>query len=69
MTTLVNHYNRQHRKGYCSKKALQLVRDIEVATQRLVEVGEGIADDFSEMKEPMLEACREARDAGNMFNK
>ena len=65
MTTLVNHQRKS--KSGKSKKATQLAKEIDEATERLVVVGESISNDFPEIKEPMLEACKEARSAGMRF--
>ena len=61
---MVNH-QRKSKTGK-SKKATQLAKEIDEATERLVIVGESIASDFPEIREPMLEACKEARSAGKM---
>ena len=62
VTTLVNHQRKS--KSGKSKKASQLAKEIDEATERLAVVGESIATDFPEIKDPMLEACKEARSAG-----
>ena len=63
VTSLVNQTKKSHKKGK-SKKAPQLAKEIDLATIRLVEAGENIANDFPEIREPMLEACKEATIAG-----
>ena len=64
MTTLVNHQRKS--KSGKSKKATQLAKEIDEATERLVVVGESISNDFPEIREPMIEACKEARSAGKV---
>lgn len=66
VTTMMNHANRKPRRGYCKKRAIELAEDVEEATQHLVDVGEEIAEDYPDMKEPILDACREAREAGTL---
>lgn len=41
-----------------------MVKEIDTATAKLVEVGKKIAEDFPEIKEPMIEACDTAEKAG-----
>lgn len=43
---------------------------VNVAVERFVTVGETIADDYPEVRDGMYEACKEARQAGelNYFN-
>ncbi|XP_057306663.1 catenin alpha-2-like isoform X2 [Hydractinia symbiolongicarpus] len=66
VTTLVNHSKKKHGSGK-SKKAPRLAKEIDLAITRLVKVGEEIAVDFQEIKEPMLEACKEASAAGDVM--
>ncbi|XP_066916590.1 catenin alpha-2-like [Clytia hemisphaerica] len=69
VTTLVNHSKKNQKlKRGRSKKAVQLVKDIDQATARLVDVGQDIAEDYQEVKIPMLEACTEAEEAGKVMH-
>ena len=52
-------------KAERSRRALGRVgRAVQAAVERFVLVGETIADDNSDIKLEMYEACREARNAG-----
>nr|XP_022918020.1 alpha-catulin isoform X2 [Onthophagus taurus] len=42
---------------------------VNVAVERFVTVGETIADDYSEVREGMYEACKEARQAGSAIER
>ena len=64
---MVNH-KRKSKTGK-SKKAEQLVKDINEAILRLVSVGESIAIDFPEIREPMVNACRETKTTGKLLQK
>ena len=61
---MVSHTKQRKKKGAPSKKAPQIAKEVEVATKKLVEASEGIARDFPEIRKPMLEACKEASEAG-----
>eukprot|EP00112_Aurelia_sp_Birch-Aquarium-sp1_P026988 Seg994.7 transcript_id=Seg994.7/GoldUCD/mRNA.D3Y31 product="Catenin alpha-1" protein_id=Seg994.7/GoldUCD/D3Y31 len=63
VTTMASH-QRKSKTGK-SKKATQRAKEIDEAIERLVIVGESIASDFPEMREPVLEACKETRSAGD----
>lgn len=64
ITTLVSAPDRPL-KAERSRRALGRVgRAVQAAVERFVLVGETIADDNSEIKLDMYEACREARQAG-----
>ena len=55
-------------KAERSRRALGRVgRAVQAAVERFVLVGETIADDNSEIKLDMYEACREARQAGTFL--
>lgn len=41
---------------------------VNMAVERFVTVGETIADDYSEVRQGMYEACKEARQAGKYRN-
>ena len=70
VTTLCKHSKKNEKpKRGRSKKASQLVKEIDIATAKLVEVGKKIADDFPEIKEPMIEACCAAEKAGLFYTK
>ena len=62
VTTLVNKSNKLKKRR--SKKGPEIANEIELATFRLVEVGESIANDFPEIKQPILDACKEAKISG-----
>lgn len=64
VTTLVNH-KRKSKTGK-SKKANQLVTEIDEAITRFVSVGESIAIDYPEIREPMVNACKETRTTGKL---
>ena len=64
ITTLVSAPERPM-KAERSRRALGRVgRAVQAAVERFVLVGETIADDNSDIKLEMYEACREARNAG-----
>ena len=64
---MVNH-KRKSKTGK-SKTAEHLVQEIDVAIARLVSVGESIAVDFPEIREPMVNACRETKATGKLLQK
>lgn len=64
VTTLVNHPKKKGSKLGKSKNAHKLAQDIEDATARLIKTGEDIAQEFPEIKDEMLAACKDCRDAG-----
>ena len=64
VTTLVNHPKKKGSKLGKSKNAHKLAQDIEDATARLIKTGEDIAQEFPEIKEEMLAACKDCRGAG-----
>lgn len=67
ITTLVSAPDRPL-KAERSRRALGRVgRAVQGAVERFVLVGETIADDNSDIKLEMYEACREARSAGKAF--
>ncbi|XP_046652731.1 alpha-catulin-like isoform X2 [Daphnia pulicaria] len=69
ITTLVSAPDRPL-KAERSRRALGRVgRAVQAAVERFVLVGETIADDNSEIKLDMYEACREARQAGAAIEK
>ena len=41
---------------------------VNLAVERFVTVGETIADDNTDIKQDMYDACKEARAAGELFN-
>lgn len=64
VTTLVNHPKKKGNKLGKSKNAHKLAQDIEDATARLIKTGEEIAQEFPEIREEMLAACKDCRGAG-----
>jgi len=69
ITTLVSAPERPM-KAERSRRALGRVgRAVQAAVERFVLVGETIADDNSDIKLEMYEACREARNAGSAIEK
>ena len=64
VTTLVNHPKKKGPRIGKSKNAHKLAQEIEDATIRLIKTGEDIAQDFPEIKEEMLAACKDCRGAG-----
>ncbi|XP_028414979.1 catenin alpha-2-like [Dendronephthya gigantea] len=66
VTTLVNRY-KSLRKAGKSKTAHQLVREIVAAIDKLIQVGQDIADDFPEIADEMLKACRDTKNAGELM--
>lgn len=68
VTTLVNHPKKKGSKLGKSKNAHKLAQDIEDATARLIKTGEDIAQEFPEIKDEMLAACKDCRDAGNTMH-
>lgn len=40
---------------------------VNLAVERFVTVGETIADDYPEIRQGMYEACKEARQSGNLM--
>lgn len=64
VTTLVNHPKKKGSKLGKSKNAHKLAQDIEDATARLIKTGEDIAQEFPEIREEMLAACKDCRGAG-----
>ena len=67
VTTLVNHPKKKGSKLGKSKNAHKLAQDIEDATARLIKTGEDIAQEFPEIREEMLAACKDCRGAGVMY--
>lgn len=65
VTTLVNHPKKKGSKLGKSKNAHKLAQDIEDATARLIKTGEEIAQEFPEIREEMLAACKDCRGAGD----
>ncbi|XP_031564401.1 catenin alpha-2-like [Actinia tenebrosa] len=65
VTTLVNQPKKKGAKVGKSKNAHKLAQDIEDATVRLIKTGETIAQDFPEIREEMLAACKDCRGAGD----
>ena len=68
VTTLVNHPKKKGSKLGKSKNAHKLAQDIEDANVRLIKTGEDIAQEFSEIREEMLAACKDCRGAGKGIN-
>ena len=68
VTTLVNHPKKKGSKLGKSKNAHKLAQDIEDATARLIKTGEDIAQEFPEIREDMLAACKDCRGAGGLFS-
>ena len=68
VTTLVNHPKKKGSKLGKSKNAHKLAQDIEDATIRLIKTGEDIAQEFPEIREEMLAACKDCRGAGTNKN-
>ena len=68
VTTLVNHPKKKGSKLGKSKNAHKLAQDIEDATARLIKTGEDIAQEFPEIREEMLAACKDCRGAGGLFS-
>ena len=68
VTTLVNHPKKKGSKLGKSKNAHKLAQDIEDANVRLIKTGEDIAQEFSEIREEMLAACKDCRGAGKEIN-
>lgn len=66
VTTLVNHPKKKGSKLGKSKNAHKLAQDIEDATARLIKTGEDIAQEFPEIREEMLAACKDCRGAGGV---
>lgn len=64
ISTLVSHRER----SLCSDRSLRALarvgQSVNLAVERFVTVGEKIADDNTEVKQDMYEACKEARAAG-----
>ena len=67
VTTLVNHPKKKGSKLGKSKNAHKLAQDIEDANVRLIKTGEDIAQEFAEIREEMLAACKDCRGAGKGF--
>lgn len=65
VTTLVNQPKKKGSKLGKSKNAHKLAQDIEDATARLIKTGEDIAQEFPEIREEMLAACKDCRGAGD----
>ena len=68
VTTLVNHPKKKGSKLGKSKNAHKLAQDIEDATARLIKTGEDIAQEFPEIREEMLAACKDCRGAGGVVH-
>lgn len=60
----MNHPKKKGSKLGKSKNAHKLAQDIEDATARLIKTGEDIAQEFPEIREEMLAACKDCRSAG-----
>lgn len=59
----------EHHSSVSSLRATAVARvgqAVNVAVERFVTVGETIADDYPEVRQGMYEACKEARQAGNI---
>lgn len=67
VTTLVNQPKKKGTRVGKSKNAHKLAQDIEDATVRLIKTGETIAQDFPEIRDEMLAACKDCRGAGKSY--
>ena len=65
VTTLVNHPRKKGPRIGKSKNAHKLAQEIEDATVGLIQAGEKIAQDYPEIKDEILAACKECRGEGN----
>lgn len=61
---MVNHPKKKGPRVGKSKNAHRLAQEIEDATVGLIQAGETIAQDYPEIKEEMLAACKDCRGAG-----
>lgn len=70
ISTLVEHRSESGMRGPIATPAAwaRVGQAVSMAVERFVTVGETIADDHSEVRQGMYEACKDARQAGKLEN-
>ncbi|XP_070570526.1 alpha-catulin-like isoform X2 [Ptychodera flava] len=71
ITTLVNHKEKAKKSEKATKAVVDVGQAVNIAVERFVRVGEAIAidDENADIKDEMLDACKEARTAGQNIAK
>lgn len=64
ITALITHRERLVKSDRISLALSRVGQDVCDAVQKFVHIGENIAEENAEITQDMLEACREAREAG-----